>query len=100
MEPLAAVHNAVEDRNRRTIGGGLQMAKVYPHGNARAYGFLDSARGTDVMVRGTRVDARASMELEAAGLLVDLSQWNFASASFPGRRAEATRRKRSSPPSV
>ena len=92
MEPLAAIHNACEDRKRGSIGGGLQMAKVYMHGNARAYGFLDTARGDEVLVRGTRVDLRASIELEAAGLLVDLSQWNLAKASFPGRRTEATRR--------
>ncbi len=98
MEPLAAIHNACEDRKKRTIGGGLQMAKVYRHGNARAYAFMDSARGTEVLVRGTKVDQRASNELEAAGLLVDLSQWNLASASFPGRRTEATRRKAAASP--
>jgi hypothetical protein len=91
MEPLAAIHNACEDKNRGTIGGVLQMAKVYRHGNARAYGFLDP-RNTRVAVRGTIVDRRAAIELEAAGLVIDLSQWNLARASFPGRRTEAFRR--------
>jgi hypothetical protein len=93
MEPLAAIHNACEDKRRPSIGGSLQMAKVYRHGNARAYGFLDPARSSQVLVRGTTLDQRASVELEAAGLLVDLSHWKLDSASFPGRRTEATRRK-------
>lgn len=91
MEPLGAIYNACEDRRKRTIGGALQMAKVYRHGNARAYGFLDPRNG-EVLVRGTSVDRRASIELEGAGLLIDLSLWNLGSASFPGRRTEATRR--------
>ena len=93
MEPLAAIHNACEDRKRPTIGGCPQMAKVYRHGSARAYGFLDPSRGRDVIVRGTRVDRRAAIELKVGGLLIDLSRWNLVKAAYPGRRAEASRRK-------
>jgi cold shock CspA family protein len=93
MEPLAAIHNAAQDRRRPTIGGALQMAKVYMHGNTRAYGFLDADGSGDVLVRATAVDRRAALELEAAGLVVDLSLWNLPSASYRGRHAEATKRR-------
>lgn len=93
MEPLAAIHNAIVDWRRPTIGGALQMAKVYMHGNTRAYGLLEAAGNGDVSVRAATVDRRAALELEAAGLVIDLSLWNLTSGSYRGRHAEATRRR-------
>lgn len=97
MEPLAAIHNVIVDRNRSSIGGALQMAKVYMHGNARAYGILEAAGSGDVSVRAATVDRRAALELEAAGLIIDLSLWNLANGSYRARHAEATRRRLARP---
>lgn len=88
MEPLGALHLACWDRNRPTIGGDLQLAKVFKHGSARAYGIRDPLRGgQSVSVRGTRLTAPAAREFHAGGLLVDLGIWSLPDGWFglPGR---------------
>jgi hypothetical protein len=82
MEPLLAIHNACEDSHKATIGGRLQMAKAYMHGSARAYGFIDSARGNDIVVRATIVDSRAARELVASRLVIDLSCYQLNSGTY------------------
>lgn len=72
MEPLAAIHRAIEDRNLDTIGGVPQLAKAFVHGAAMAYGLLDPISGL-VTSRATAVDSRGSRELADANRLIDLS---------------------------
>jgi hypothetical protein len=86
MEPLAAIHNACEDGNRRTVGGRLQLVKAYMHGSTRPYGFVDPARSDDVFVRGTRVDPRAAQEVASNGRLIDLSRYVLSAGAYAGRR--------------
>lgn len=89
MEPLGAIHWACSNGHLPTIGGDVQLAKVYPHGLARAYGVrnpLDSS----VSVRGTRIGLRAARELHGRGLVVDLSAWSLKGAYFrPGYETRA-----------
>lgn len=52
------------------------------HGTTRAYGIVDSARGSEVCVLGHPVEARAARELTAARLVLDLSAWNLEGAAY------------------
>jgi hypothetical protein len=74
MEPLCAIHSACGHPGMPTIGGDVQLAKVYSHGSSRAYGIFDPVSGSE-SVRGTRLSGRAAQELEMRGLVVDLSAW-------------------------
>jgi hypothetical protein len=82
MEPLAAIHRAIEDQSVRTVGGRLQLAKSYMHGATRAYGIVDSVRSSEICVLGHPVEARAARELMAARLVLDLSAWNLEGAAY------------------
>jgi hypothetical protein len=86
MEPLLAIHNAIKDANRTTIGGALQFAKAYMHGSARAYGIIDAGVEDEVVVRATQVDRRAASELAAAGRVIDLTSWNLDTCDFADLR--------------
>lgn len=59
MEPLCAIHSACGHPAMPTIGGDVQLAKVYSHGSSRAYGIYDPA-DSSVSVRGTRLHGRAA----------------------------------------
>jgi hypothetical protein len=76
MEPIAAIHNACEDRNKTTIGGSVQLAKAYMHGAARAYAILDPIRRR-VTVRAAEVDLRHLAELSGAGALISIGTWRL-----------------------
>jgi hypothetical protein len=81
MEPLAAIHRAIVDENKPTIGGVPQLAKVFRHGASAAYGIVDA--GTDeVWSRAALVPPRGRMELAVAGRLVDLSAWHLAKGQY------------------
>jgi hypothetical protein len=90
MEPLATIHNACEDANRRTVGGRLQLAKAYMHGATGAYGFVDPLRSNDVFVRGARVDARAAQEVASNGRLIDLSRYVLSAGAYASRASIPT----------
>lgn len=74
MEPLQSIHRAIEEQGATSIGGQLQLAKVYVHGAAEAYGFVDKKTG-EVWCRGATTSARGARELAAAGKLIDPSLW-------------------------
>lgn len=98
MEPLAAIHCMREDKNRGTIGGLIQLAKVYMHGSARAYGIIDDFRSGDITVRGICVDSRSAREMDASGLLVDLSHWKLAQGAYAGHRSLKAAEYAAAPP--
>ncbi len=82
MEPLAAIHLARDDPASDTVGGDLQMAKVFMHGSARAFGFVEPIRDDRITVRATEVNTRAAKEMAASALLVDLSAWVIDHGSY------------------
>lgn len=85
MEPLVAIHNACEDKNKDTIGGRPQLVKAYMHGSTRPYGFIDPHDGS-VSVRSTLVDRRAANELALSGRLIDLGTYRLNSGSYATHR--------------
>lgn len=81
MEPLAAIHRAIEEPTKGTIGGVPQLAKVYMHGVAAAYGFVDWKRCI-VTSRATRVWPRGVREMALSRRLVDLSAWRLEGGTY------------------
>jgi hypothetical protein len=87
MEPLATIHNAINDPNRTTVGGRLQLVKVYMHGATNAYGFVEPMGGDEVHARGALVDARASHEVAFNGRLIDLAAYRWTEGAYAARRS-------------
>jgi hypothetical protein len=85
MEPLAAIHRAILDDSKPTIGGVPQLAKVFKEGSSAAYGILEP--GTQrVWSRSAQVAARGRAELAVAGRLIDLSTWVLPKGHYPNAR--------------
>lgn len=81
MEPLLAVQRAIVDPTKDTIGGKLQFAKAYIHGESDLYGVRDPLKGS-VSFGALEVPRRAEREFEASGRVVNLAAWSIDDAQF------------------
>jgi hypothetical protein len=95
MEPLKVIADICVAATSPTVGGNVQFAKAYKHGETLALPTTAISEQSRLTLGGTLVEERAERKFRAAGLAVDLEIWNpdlcyFASGEVGGINATSS----------